>query len=397
MRSMNRSAAFAVMALVGLGSARARAQEGPAESSPRPWIESVAVEGTRHESVRRIVTSEARLTAGRELSEQEIRDAVRRVKRLPFILDARPSLRRGTSPGRYQLVIEVEEDTKVGLSVDVSHDRGGFYSSTLALAEIGVDQFVGASSQISGFVSASGRRSALSSEGIDWLVPEARLQFRRYDLAGDGTQLRLSASVSRFSGGGDESAGASFLLPLGGNHSVSFGGSVYRSHGFFLDEAFARSAHTFAVAGVTWVYDTTDDPASPLEGTRVAATAAVNRSFGGMPSYMVTGFTAHASASASRAVPLGRSLAFEHHVALSRYLIGPSFDDLHGAGGGTLRYVKVGRRNHYRIFAEASLSGSLALTPAGDHLGWRASAAAGLRSRFAVVTFRLSHSLGDGR
>ena len=86
---------------------------------PRFLLESIVVEGVQRDIVRRIVTSESLLEPGREYTEQELREAVYRVKRLPFVMDADFSLRKGGERGSYQLVITVEETRLIFYSADV--------------------------------------------------------------------------------------------------------------------------------------------------------------------------------------------------------------------------------------------------------------------------------------
>ena len=56
-----------------------------------------------------LILAESRLVEGREYDEAQLRDALFRIVRLPLVLDAEFSLRRGTERGRVQLVIRVKE------------------------------------------------------------------------------------------------------------------------------------------------------------------------------------------------------------------------------------------------------------------------------------------------
>ncbi len=75
---------------------------------PRFPIETIAVEGTRHVS-QEILLSESRLTEGETYSEAELLEAVYRIRRLPFVLEADMALERGSERGQLRLVITVEE------------------------------------------------------------------------------------------------------------------------------------------------------------------------------------------------------------------------------------------------------------------------------------------------
>ncbi|MEE8526476.1 MAG: BamA/TamA family outer membrane protein [Thermoanaerobaculia bacterium] len=75
---------------------------------PRFPIESIAVEGTRYVSPE-ILISESRLTEGGTYTEAELLEAVYRIRRLPFVLEAEMALERGSERGQLRLVITVEE------------------------------------------------------------------------------------------------------------------------------------------------------------------------------------------------------------------------------------------------------------------------------------------------
>ncbi|HEX2225310.1 MAG TPA: hypothetical protein VHN15_14010, partial [Thermoanaerobaculia bacterium] len=80
--------------------------------APRFLIETITVEGTRREASQGILLEESLLEAGQTYSERELRDAIYRIRRLPFVLSADFSLRRGTERGTYELVIAVQETTR---------------------------------------------------------------------------------------------------------------------------------------------------------------------------------------------------------------------------------------------------------------------------------------------
>ena len=89
--------------LILLSSLPAWGQEEPA----RFLIERITVEGTK-EAAANIVRSETLLRAGDSYSEGQLRQAIYRIHRLPFVLDASFSLRKGSRRGAYELVIEVQ-------------------------------------------------------------------------------------------------------------------------------------------------------------------------------------------------------------------------------------------------------------------------------------------------
>ncbi len=89
----------------------------PAQPSTKLWIETIVVDGLTYASSALIV-AEARLVGEQSYSESALRDAVHRVRRLPFVRDAEFELRRGSARGRYELVIAVDETNRVFLGED---------------------------------------------------------------------------------------------------------------------------------------------------------------------------------------------------------------------------------------------------------------------------------------
>ena len=71
-------------------------------------IESMRVEGLRFAS-ERIVIAESKIVFGRAYSEAELRDALSRIQRLPFVIRADFALRRGSKRDRYVLAVTIEE------------------------------------------------------------------------------------------------------------------------------------------------------------------------------------------------------------------------------------------------------------------------------------------------
>ena len=77
-------------------------------SGPAFLIETIVVEKSE-KFPPSIVISESLLETGKTYTESELRDAIHRIVRLPLILDADFSLRKGTERDLYQLVIAVTE------------------------------------------------------------------------------------------------------------------------------------------------------------------------------------------------------------------------------------------------------------------------------------------------
>jgi len=99
-------------------------EAGLKDAVPRFFIESIQVEGNRRVTPQ-IVLSEALLGEGSEYSEAELLDAVHRLVRLPFILEARFALERGSERGKLRLLITIEEVRRYFFGGDWRHSTFG--------------------------------------------------------------------------------------------------------------------------------------------------------------------------------------------------------------------------------------------------------------------------------
>lgn len=81
---------------------------GGLTEAPTFHIESIRVENLKRASPELII-AESLLVEGTDYDELELEQAVFRIQRLPFVLDAGFALAKGSERGRYELVITVEE------------------------------------------------------------------------------------------------------------------------------------------------------------------------------------------------------------------------------------------------------------------------------------------------
>ncbi len=124
-------ATWLILASLGTPPVGASAKEvGPAEVDATPaklasfFLETITVEGERW--VRpELILVEAGLETGGTYSEADLRAAVLRVNRLPFILTTDFSLRRGSARERYELLITVEETRPFFFHTDLLHTELG--------------------------------------------------------------------------------------------------------------------------------------------------------------------------------------------------------------------------------------------------------------------------------
>ena len=78
------------------------------QGAPTLYIESIVVENLSHVSEKLILTR-ARLREGTAYAEAELAEAIGRIRQLPFIRNARLSIKKGSRRNAYQLVVWVEE------------------------------------------------------------------------------------------------------------------------------------------------------------------------------------------------------------------------------------------------------------------------------------------------
>jgi hypothetical protein len=363
------------LALVVLSEGAAHAQAPPAARH----VEDVLVEGTGNEALQRIVISEARIVTGRDVTDTEIRDAARRVRRLPFVIDVQPALRRGSVPGRYVLVFEVVPDATLLLEGEVvaleDVDIG------YAVGTVGADRFLGKAWRVFGSVGTYGTWGPLDSGADDVSLS---LGFERYGLLGEGSRLQMSlgSTVDRLDDG-SFSAGSALVVPVARNQTLRF--DVLGIHG-----------NVSSTAGLTgsWLYETTDDPIAPKTGTSVQAQLDLV-SYHSTDRYDLGRFTPdswtwfnNVGVQAERSFPVWRGLSLAPRLHLSQQLQGEL--NLHSDLRGVARYVLAGRRNRYRAALEVGIGATTVIGTGRDGLDlgnadWTGSLGFSLRTRIGLV------------
>src|SRR6185369_10001498 len=245
-----------------------------AQEPPQLLIESIVVEGVSQAAGRRIVADETLLKLGKSYTENEVRQAVYRVRRLPFVVNAEYALRKGEHDG-YALVIEVIEQTPVFLSAGTNGDRSqqfdfsaGRNRTTTTWQQFG----------------SLGARTFLGSNGIG----EASVQkqqhqdgefiqgtYTQYDLLRAGTSLRGGISSAQGFKNYDQTfAFLDGVLPLTAAQSIDVSLSWGRTNQTFFGDSFKDVSRGAALA---WTYDTMDDPLFPMSGSKGFASWSYNR------------------------------------------------------------------------------------------------------------------------
>lgn len=276
------------------------AQDETPQEPARFLIETITVQGPK-EAAANIVRAETLLRAGETYTEDQLRQAVYRVHRLPFVLDAGFALRKGSQRGAYELVIEVQParwffydqwNRFFRSSEPLDLEENAFEldrTSLSAGALVGARLFVGRSGVLfAGANSEDGfevgftkydlfHRGILASAGFSWNSCCVR---EVLPLALDPTFSSWSFSSSRkfslglsFPLGGPQSVQVSLserqadsgtLQPVQGTHTQFFEIPDLSSFADGQDLAYRR-------AEAKWVFDTTDDPLLPTRGLSISA------------------------------------------------------------------------------------------------------------------------------
>jgi hypothetical protein len=270
----------------------------PPQEPARFLIETITVEGPK-EGASNIVRAETLLREGETYTEDQLRQAVYRVHRLPFVLDASFALRKGSRRGAYELVIQVqparwfffdhwirafrfdepldlEDSLRTDSSMKSSFDLGGLAGARL---------FVGRSGVLFGALD--------SEEGV-------QVGFTRYDLFHRGIlasagyshtvccvrevlPLALDPTFSAWTFESSRKASIGLAVPLGGRQSVQVSlserrGDVSSRRSVLVDPQaqlpvifIADGELTYGRAEAKWVYDTSDDPLLPTRGLSFSA------------------------------------------------------------------------------------------------------------------------------
>jgi len=285
-----------------LGAQSLRLEEG------RFLIETITVENAKAFSPA-IIISESLLEEGRAYTETELRDAVHRVRRLPLVLEAEFSLRRGSARGLYELVITIRETRRWFFGFDVD---AALWSEPVSVKRLETTDWVTSSIAIIGRRFSAGRHGIfyLALGGVDGTIQTGYTHYNLFDRGGvlslsygyadcgakqedegasdvgsEGCQTEfvgqgLDPTFSSWSVLG-ESHRLRFTLgvPIRDNHSVRLKASYREADSGLRREAFNTDPQRFSLfserqdldVNLAWVYNTIDDPVFPRRGALVEA------------------------------------------------------------------------------------------------------------------------------
>lgn len=273
----------------------ALAQGAPEVQAPRFLIETITVEGTRREASRGILLEESLLQPGQAYSERELREAVYRVRRLPFVFSADFSLRKGSARGTYELLVTVQETTRFFFGREVTHlliddDSASYalgYSPDQLLKPenkglVGLRLFVGSRGVVFGAVGEnSGFQAGYTRYGLFGTRAVATVgASRNYCCPREVFPLGLDPDVTTMTSEDSTRYTAAVAMPLAGNHSVRTRlswseGEPSTRRSFLRDPEFDRffgadSHFSRLQVDLKWVYDNTDDPLFPSDGVTLS-------------------------------------------------------------------------------------------------------------------------------
>jgi hypothetical protein len=292
-----------LLAVLLLLAFRASAQEPLPEDTARFLIQTITVETDREASAE-IIKSETLLKEGETYTEDDLRQAIARVHRLPFVLDASFSLRKGSERGTYELVVETHTARWFffdrGVQV-TSFDRayaleGNFLSGThYAVSQtglIGGRLFVGRSGVLYGSL---GIHQDLVNDGTG-----IEIGYTHYDLFGRGAvadasystnyccttevlPLGISPGLEVWDWERDERAALSLSIPLSSNRSLQLGWTerwgdagnhrriLFDDYLPYIQDSVFAGDQSSRQASARWVQDTSDDPLLPSRGSVLSA------------------------------------------------------------------------------------------------------------------------------
>jgi hypothetical protein len=263
------------------------------EGNARPLflIETIEVEGNRRVTPE-IVLSEALLTEGMEYSEAELLDAVHRLVRLPFILEARFSLERGSERGKLKLVITVEEVRRYFFGSDWRYNSFG--------RNLNLEEFSAARGDNFQLFALAGMRFFPGRESVAFVSSAnggVQAGYTRYGLGPRRMFLSLGyqrqfCCIVRVQPLGIDPAFSSWTTGIGSDRgTLTLGVPLNRQRALRFDLSFENSERgtrrPLFEAGdssvffpydelrelrfeASWTHDTTDDPTFPTRGTNLS-------------------------------------------------------------------------------------------------------------------------------
>ncbi len=275
---MNR-ARFECVGLMLLALAMAVPAAAESGTEPSFAIESIRFEGLRLLSAR-AVQAQSLLEPGKTYLEPELRDAISRIRRLPFVVEVDFRLARGSERGLFELVISITETHRFFFGIDLIAasedyewlvDRTGIDLPEFDRPCLGLD-----CDEDHSVVASAGIRQAIGSTGVLWGATQARFEgsglgalelgYTQYDLWGSGAFA--TATVAR----SNQNRWWYTLetgIPIRANHSLRL---LLDGYSTDLRDSASSMKETRFDLNLEWRIDSRDDPLFPSAG-RLLSTA----------------------------------------------------------------------------------------------------------------------------
>ncbi len=244
---------FALLLLALPATAQPETPDPALDAPVRFLIETITVEGVERPATREIVEQESGVAPGTEVDEDQLRQAIYRIRRLPFVIDADFSLQKGSERGRFELVILIESASSffADLSAGAAWNSGEISDQNGDLdwfGAVGARRFVGARGYAFGSIDR---------------FRNLQVGYTQFHIFGSGSYLTAGVGTNLE----DDSAGYTLSLsagkPLTAEQALRF--EARYSGGF--DAGSGQSA------SLEWLYNTTDDPLLPTRGETLSASA----------------------------------------------------------------------------------------------------------------------------
>lgn len=267
-------------------------------ADPTFLLEEIVVEGNRNVSPE-IVIAESLLKTSESYSEDDLRDAVYRIKRLPFLIGVDFELRKGSTRGRYILAIEILETKRffygVDLRVDRQHDDTDFvfFDDTQWALDflIGWRHFVGSKGILYATLGDIGTQVGYSNYNFLNRNLFLDVSFERSVIccaADDDLNRAFDANISTILDDETDTFRITLGIPRSARQLFRIDASYRSGDGFtrledgdlddgglliFLSEEKVKRTELTG----SWIYDTTDDPIFPHRGDELIGSLGIRR------------------------------------------------------------------------------------------------------------------------
>jgi hypothetical protein len=266
-----------------------------ADPVPAFLIESIEVEGGSR-AVDRIVIAESRLHLKQTYDESELRAAMARIQRLPFVVSTDFRLAKGTVPGTYVLIIRVRRMTPFFL--DAETNAQWTHATRLEPLPSGGYQFVTRIERRDEHHIVAGARTFLGANGVVTATAERvslrndryTLTLSEYDLF--GSRASVTAVMSYLEAPGANRSGDPLarndwhhrdnvlyeiigVIPITGSDSLRGSWQHEELPGRYNAISPQDGQYHYVLQSLPeiskelfWIHDTTNDPLLPTSGTR---------------------------------------------------------------------------------------------------------------------------------